>query len=301
MKSSVVLTTYNGMKFIEQLLDSLRTQTRSIDEVLICDDGSTDGTKEFVEEYIQAYKLNNWRTIWNEQNKGWKRNFKDGILEASGDVIFPCDQDDIWMNNKIERMMNIMMENNNIQLLSSNYSLLYEKGSNKIEDYSCTQQDVVKIQFDKKFAIGGIRPGCVMAIRKSLTKLVSEIWLDWYPHDSFLWTCSVLLDGCYVLNEELIVYRRHSDNASAHMNRHAKAHLEAMRRSCNIIEWYFAQPFFDSKKEMILRQYQQFAALRIRLFEKKEILLWLRLIQYYDFYRSIRQEIGDLYLLIKDL
>lgn len=81
---------------------------------------------------------------------------------------------------------------------------------------------------------------------------------------------------------------------------HSKV-LEAMRRSCNIIEWYFAQPFFDSKKEMILRQYQQFAALRIRLFEKKEILLWLRLIQYYDFYRSIRQEIGDLYLLIKDL
>lgn len=51
MKVSVVMTTYNGKRFIKEMLNSLRNQTRGIDELLIYDDQSTDGTPQFIEEY----------------------------------------------------------------------------------------------------------------------------------------------------------------------------------------------------------------------------------------------------------
>ena len=82
MTTSVVLTTYNGMRYIEPLLDSLRLQSQRIDEVLIFDDGSTDETIEFIQHYIRRYDLIRWSATVNKVNKGWKKNFKDGILSA---------------------------------------------------------------------------------------------------------------------------------------------------------------------------------------------------------------------------
>ena len=54
MKVSVVMTTYNGIRFLKEMLDSLKNQTRKIDEVIICDDRSTDNTVEFINEYIEV-------------------------------------------------------------------------------------------------------------------------------------------------------------------------------------------------------------------------------------------------------
>lgn len=55
MKVSVVMTTYNGIRFLKEMLDSLKNQTRKIDEVIICDDRSTDNTVKFINEYIEVY------------------------------------------------------------------------------------------------------------------------------------------------------------------------------------------------------------------------------------------------------
>ena len=60
MKTAVVLACYNGEKYIVEQLDSLRLQTRVLDEILIVDDCSTDNTIQIVEEYIKQYELKNW-------------------------------------------------------------------------------------------------------------------------------------------------------------------------------------------------------------------------------------------------
>lgn len=73
MNISIVISSYNGSSHIVEQLDSIRNQTRTPDEVLICDDRSTDSTPEIVDKYIKMHSLGNWRLIVNEENKGWKK------------------------------------------------------------------------------------------------------------------------------------------------------------------------------------------------------------------------------------
>lgn len=101
LRTSVVISTYNGMAYIKDQLDSIKNQSEQPDEVLIFDDCSSDGTFEFVKQYIIDNSLSTWTARQNEKNKGWALNFWDGIRETSGDIIFTCDQDDYWQRDKI--------------------------------------------------------------------------------------------------------------------------------------------------------------------------------------------------------
>ena len=69
MKISVAMATYNGEKYIERQLDSIRMQTREVDEVIICDDQSKDRTVEVIEKYIEQHQLQGWSISVNEENK----------------------------------------------------------------------------------------------------------------------------------------------------------------------------------------------------------------------------------------
>ena len=109
MKLSIVLSTYNGEAYITEQLDSILNQTRKADEVLIFDDCSTDNTPQIIKQFISGHNLTTWKFAVNHENKGWKRNFMEGIWSTSGDLVFPCDQDDIWMPQKLERIMNPFM------------------------------------------------------------------------------------------------------------------------------------------------------------------------------------------------
>ena len=93
-KISVAMTTYNGEKYIEKQLESLRLQTRKIDEVIICDDRSKDNTEKVVTDYINKYNLTGWKFIVNEKNLGFIENFKKSMRLTTGDYIFLADQDD---------------------------------------------------------------------------------------------------------------------------------------------------------------------------------------------------------------
>ena len=115
------MTTYNGMDYLEELLDSIRTQTRIPDEVVIVDDCSTDGTPDFVIDYIERYGLSGWKIYKNEENLGWRKNFRLALRKCSNDLVFLCDQDDIWKQTKIKDMSDIMEKNPYIELLVSDY------------------------------------------------------------------------------------------------------------------------------------------------------------------------------------
>lgn len=299
MKTTVVLTTYNGSKYLMPLLDSLRCQSKKIDEVLICDDGSTDGTRDIVSEYIVKYDLRGWIKCWNSTNYGWMKNFRIGIQRAEGDIIFPCDQDDIWDKDKVKKMTMVMEENPEILLLSSDYKPLYEDGGHKVDDLTEIKGDrVEKIEFDTRFSIHE-RPGCVMAIRKSLVNMTKELWKDWYPHDAFLWTTACVLNGCYLLHEPLIQYRRHDSNASTGSQHIANAQVKSLDRTLNIVEWCFARNSLSKNEERILCKYQKYALMRKEFIEKKRIINWFKLIPHAGFYRSFRQQLGDWYYVIK--
>ena len=68
MKVSLVMAVYNGEKYLIEQLDSIRKQTYLIDEVILIDDVSTDNSYELIHQYIDGYKLINWKLIKNENN-----------------------------------------------------------------------------------------------------------------------------------------------------------------------------------------------------------------------------------------
>jgi hypothetical protein len=97
---SVAMATYNGAAFIDAQLASFAAQTRAPDELVVCDDGSDDGTIEIVERFAQDAPFQ-VRLIRNEQRLGYGENFMKAGRCCRSDVIAWSDQDDVWMPEKL--------------------------------------------------------------------------------------------------------------------------------------------------------------------------------------------------------
>jgi glycosyltransferase involved in cell wall biosynthesis len=108
MKISVVIASYNGEKYIAEQLGSICRQTLAPDEVVICDDCSTDGTVRAAEETAAKYDGIKFRISVNPSPLGCDRNFERAISLAAGDVIYLADQDDIWLPDRLEIMQSIL-------------------------------------------------------------------------------------------------------------------------------------------------------------------------------------------------
>jgi hypothetical protein len=104
MTVSVAMCTYNGAPWLEAQLASLAGQSRRPDELVACDDGSTDDTPAILERFAATAPFS-VRIVRNPRNLGLLRNFEQAFGLAGGEVIFLCDQDDVWADRKIERMM----------------------------------------------------------------------------------------------------------------------------------------------------------------------------------------------------
>ena len=99
---SVALCSYNGAKFILEQLDSIAAQTRTPDELVICDDGSCDATIAEVANFASRASFP-VRVHVNEAVLGPTKNFERAIALSGGDVIALCDQDDVWHSDKLAR------------------------------------------------------------------------------------------------------------------------------------------------------------------------------------------------------
>jgi len=175
MTSSVALCTYNGEKFIAEQLNSIASQTVSVDEIIICDDCSRDKTCEIIKLFISKHPELNAHLYRNENNIGFLRNFEKALSLCSGDIIFLSDQDDIWMKDKVEKFCRYFESHPEIEFAFSNAVLVNNIG---IRSYTKTLFDVVgldkhnKRMLDKGFsmellATSGRVTGCASALRSS--------------------------------------------------------------------------------------------------------------------------------------
>lgn len=307
MKISVVLSTYNGEKYLREQLESIRSQKLQADEVIISDDCSSDSTVQVVQRFIEEYHLNNWKLIANKINRGWKINFKESLKLASGDLIFPCDQDDIWHEDKLQSMSEVMKNNPQILLLASNYTTFYEDGGKKLtpnHGEELNNKSLAKVDFNEQnFFV--LRPGCVYCFRRELLKYYDKYAVDNDPHDAFMWRIVELLDGLYVWNYSTIDYRRHSSNATARIRPTRKSKLETVTYYDRVLQMLsdFAKKEnvknFDMKDQTIQRL-KEWNSLRIRVIKHKDLvslISWLKLFKYRDCYFSSKSYFADLLLL----
>ena len=109
-KVDVLLATFNGGNYLTDLIDSILAQTYADWYLLIHDDGSTDGTTEIVNQYQQTHKTKIRVVEDGDTGLGACQNFNKLLEHSTADYVMFCDQDDIWMENKIEIMLDTMLK-----------------------------------------------------------------------------------------------------------------------------------------------------------------------------------------------
>lgn len=219
-KISVVMASFNGIKFIGEQLDSIREQTLKPDEVIIRDDKSTDGTFEFCREYISRNNLTGWHVSQNDSNLGVRKNFRLALSMCTGEYIFTCDQDDIWIKDKIQVMSSVMDSRPEIMCLASNYIPIVngERINAKVKNINRDDGSVIPFRLNDTW-LDNMRPGCTYCFRRELLGKFNVMDIEDQIHDSMLWKYAITSNSLYLLNRLLILYRRHGDNATNQFNR----------------------------------------------------------------------------------
>lgn len=222
MKISIVMATYNGEYYIEEQIKSIYLQTRPADEVLIFDDRSTDRTAEIVKRFIHDYKLEaTWHFEVNQRNKGCILNFLDGAEQASGDVIFYSDQDDIWGVKKIELMEKGFAAHPDMKACYCLRHYIDTEGNEIPIKYAFMSNVKVKTDGFQKVSFREVikynkSPGLCLGIKKELIQETRAMILDHgLTHDLPIGSVAAVYDGYYVLNQKLVYYRQHGKNVSA--------------------------------------------------------------------------------------
>ena len=326
---SVILTTYNGAQFVIEQLRSLLTQTLPADEVLILDDCSTDGTAEIVMRFINENRLSKWTLTVNLENVGYRKNFAKGLSQATGDIIFLCDQDDVWHKNKIERTYAVFSEhpdamsvntsfrvidihsrqNNALDILKfqegrSNYSLI----PLVLDHGTVTKIRSVHISPPSLLIRSNISPGCTMAVRAVVKNRYLAYTENMIPHDWELNIIADSMDGMYFLNDELIDYRIHENNTiglpltdglenEPFMVRRIARHKVVSDAILSSVKY-----ISDSKTRRMLSDY---AILRNNALESHKlgslIKLYCRHMKFCEHMLTTRGMLGDLYAVVAEL
>ena len=128
MTISVAMCTYNGGRYLQQQLDSIAEQTLPPDELVVCDDGSSDTTEEIVERFrgLAPFPVFFYR---NAHTLGSTRNFQQAVQLCRSDVIALCDQDDVWSPEKLALLGAVLKESPELAGVFSNASLMNEQGA----------------------------------------------------------------------------------------------------------------------------------------------------------------------------
>lgn len=305
-KISIALSTYNGEKYILQLLDSIYHQTIKVDEILIIDDCSQDNTYTLIDSFIKDNKADNCVLKRNKTNEGWKKNFYKLFCECTGDYIFPCDQDDIWAADKIEKMASILDEHEEIDVLTSNYEIFYE--SNSVEKrYDQTAKKMVNDGrtipsiFTERWPYV-LRPGCTYGFRREFFESIKSYWDVGFPHDAILWRYAIvkgsLANYCY----PTIRFRRHSDNASGIRSFNIQ---ERINEVDYYISFYKAMADYakslsrKKEEETICRGIHWLNVRKEMLYHRKILLIPLMMTKYISYYSSLKSVLADLIILLR--
>ena len=212
---SVALCTYNGEKYIRQQLESILKQTIVPREIIISDDGSTDGTLKAAENILENTAFS-WKIVRNAGSHGVAGNFLNAIRICSGDIIFTCDQDDVWVEKKAETMLRIFENNENAQLVFSNGKLVDKDLNDLHADMWCacglTKRMLKQKKWFNYFLKHNYVTGAAMALKRECVCKIFAIPGGWLHDEWFALRLSMKDSAIFPCEEKLILYRQHTVN-----------------------------------------------------------------------------------------
>lgn len=211
---SVCLISHNGERFIKKQIQSILSQLSEFDELIISDDESTDNTCEIIQSFqdnrikLFHHKKDSAFEKYNK-NKGFyyaTANMYHALQHASGEYIFFADQDDIWIENKLQKCVEKLQTHD---CVICNYNIIDE--NDKI-----TQTAVIK-----NFSYSTINHliknhfmGCCMAIKKEVLSYIFPFPKELRMFDIWIGILCCQKKNIYFINEPLHLYRQHKNNVS---------------------------------------------------------------------------------------
>jgi glycosyltransferase involved in cell wall biosynthesis len=208
VKVSVCMAVYNGEQYLHEQVASILLQLGSKDEVVIADDASRDRSVAILESFGDP----RIRIIRHAENRGVLKTFERALREASGEIIFLADQDDIWREDKVERMKGMFLSCPDLTLVISDASIIDAEG--RIIGESQFQRRPYHAGLMRNLLQNGDL-GCAMAFRRCLLKDCLPFPADTPMHDMWIGMVNRMVGKTGLIREPLMYYRRHGNNTTS--------------------------------------------------------------------------------------
>lgn len=215
MRLSVALCSCNGARWLGAQLQSLASQTRLPDELIVCDDASSDASAEMVAGFARKAPFA-VQLVRREQPLGASSNFADCLEHCSGELVALCDQDDVWLPRKLELLERLLEEEPDAgmafcdaELVDSDLNPLRQRLR---EVLGPTPQELARLRQGDGLGVlvrHNVVSGATMMIRwgryRELLRPIPKLWL----HDAWCALVLAAVSKVAVSEEALVAYRQH--------------------------------------------------------------------------------------------
>ncbi|HEL3813780.1 TPA: glycosyltransferase family 2 protein [Stenotrophomonas maltophilia] len=218
---SIAVCTYNGERFLQEQLDSLLAQTRHPDQLVIRDDASSDGTLALLRAFVpRAEALGIAVDLQvNSLNVGYRQNFDGALRACSGDLVFLCDQDDVWYPDKLQRFCAEFDARPELLALHSDAELIDGSGrmlsKRLFSALGYRPSEHARMHAGHGFELLLKRPlmtGAAMALRRRVLDDALPLPASGWVHDAWISMLAAMRGNIDSLPDPLIGYRLHGNN-----------------------------------------------------------------------------------------
>lgn len=202
---SVCMAVFNGENYILEQIESVLAQLGESDELIICDDQSSDATASLITQKHLDQRVKYYK---NPSKLGVIKNFEKALSLSKGNIIFLCDQDDVWLNNKVA----ISVKNLEKHLLVLSDCILIDENKKVIHQsffsLNNSRLGIMRNLYKNSYM------GCCMAFRRELLDTALPIPGNVPMHDVWLGLLAEFKGSVCFLDKPLILYRRHEKNTA---------------------------------------------------------------------------------------
>lgn len=255
MKTSIAMTTYNGERYLLEQLESFACQTQLPDELIVCDDGSTDATVDIIRQFSVSATFS-VKLYINEQNLGSTKNFEKAIRQCSGEIIFLSDQDDVWRADKLAWMSRLFEEcpdtgaifsDANVvdsSLQSLGYRLWGSVGFNRVKQKRMSTGESVNVLLK-----ANVVTGATMAFRAKFIPDILPIPKIWI-HDGWIALLVAASSEIQLITEPLLLYRQHLNNQIGGVRKTLLDRMKIVKRTNTKVYLDLAEQYMAVKERL---------------------------------------------------
>jgi glycosyltransferase involved in cell wall biosynthesis len=285
MKISVVMTTYNGEKYLREQIDSILAQTLLPEEIIICDDCSTDSTTAILEQYKH---ITGFRYVVNDKRLGLIKNFKKVVAMAAKDhYVALSDQDDIWLPDKLSLSAELLAQLDPLLPCMIHTDLIWvDEQQNVLNTSFHNERRQSNYQHNlQTLLFANFATGCTIVMNPLLRVYFERMPDDIKFHDAWIVLAALTFGSVGEIAKPTIKYRRHGNNLSIAANTKAPNRYKQIMNEIIAslkgdeqflaLQFNTARRFYDEYRESmrpeIARCFRKFLSLQQRSYLHKKL------------------------------